>query len=127
MGTKLGPADGFRFARGETVTSASGLKSKLIRPLDFLVVTDHSEYLGLADMINEDDPELLANEYGRRWHKLFKAGGEDGFTAAKEVFFSITRGPRPLGARGAFVARFARRWGVAAVWGRALSELRASA
>ncbi len=55
------------------------------------MVTDHSEYLGLADLIAEDDPELLANEYGRRWHKLFKAGGEDGFTAAKEVFFSITR------------------------------------
>ena len=36
----------YRFAKGETVTSTTGVKAKLKHPLDFLVVTDHAEYLG---------------------------------------------------------------------------------
>ena len=47
LGTKLTPEDAFRFARGEEVVSTSGVPAKLRRPLDFLVVTDHSNYLGL--------------------------------------------------------------------------------
>ncbi len=47
MGTQLTPEDAFRFARGEEVVSTSGVPAKLRRPLDFLVVTDHSNYLGL--------------------------------------------------------------------------------
>ena len=44
MGTRLTPEDAFRFARGEEVVSTTGLPSKLKRPYDFLVVTDHSDY-----------------------------------------------------------------------------------
>ena len=47
-GTKLGLDEAYRFARGETVTSNSGQKAALKRPLDFLVVADHAENLGLA-------------------------------------------------------------------------------
>ena len=43
LGTTLGPEDSFRFARGEEVTSNTGLRAQLIRPLDFLVVSDHAE------------------------------------------------------------------------------------
>ena len=48
VGNTLGPDDAYRFARGETVTSSTGLPARLRRPLDFLVVADHSENLGLA-------------------------------------------------------------------------------
>jgi Protein of unknown function (DUF3604) len=48
------PDEAYRFAKGEVVTSSTGLKAKLARPLDFLVVADHSENLGLA-------PLLMAN------------------------------------------------------------------
>ena len=92
MGGTLGPEDSFRFARGEEVVSSNGTRAKLIRPLDFLVVSDHAEYLGLADLIRLDDPALLATEYGRKWHGMFKEGGQRGLEAASEVFFSITRG-----------------------------------
>ncbi len=43
MGTHLGPEEAYRFARGEEVTSNSGQRVKLSRPLDFLNVSDHAE------------------------------------------------------------------------------------
>ena len=46
-GDRLGPEDSYRFARGEEVVSSSGVPVKLSRPLDFLVVSDHAEGLGL--------------------------------------------------------------------------------
>jgi hypothetical protein len=61
IGNYLGPDEAFRFARGETVTAAMGERARLIRPLDFLVVADHAENLGLAPMIAESNPELLRN------------------------------------------------------------------
>ncbi len=89
MGTKLGPEDSFRFALGKEVVSNTGIRVRLIRPLDFLVVTDHAEYLGLADLIRTSDPELLATQQGKRWYNMFQKGGNEGFKAAAEVFFSI--------------------------------------
>jgi len=65
-GTKLGPEEAYRFARGEEVMSSTGQRSKLSKPLDFLVVSDHAEYLGLADLLNNADPDLLATEVGKR-------------------------------------------------------------
>ncbi|MCZ6491854.1 MAG: DUF3604 domain-containing protein [Acidobacteria bacterium] len=91
MGTKLGPEDSFRFARGEEVISNTGVRARLIRPLDFLAVTDHAEYLGLADLIRTADPDLLATKYGRKWYDMTQKGGDAGFQAAAEVFFSIGR------------------------------------
>ena len=49
FGNTLGPEESFRFARGEEVTAANGVKAQLIRPLDFLVVSDHAAYLGFTD------------------------------------------------------------------------------
>jgi hypothetical protein len=53
VGCTLGPEDAYRFARGESVISSHGLKARLQRPYDFLVVSDHSENLGLATAIAE--------------------------------------------------------------------------
>ncbi|WP_255530398.1 DUF3604 domain-containing protein [Novosphingobium sp. NBM11] len=38
FGNRLGPEEALRFARGEEVTSSTGQKAKLARPLDFLVI-----------------------------------------------------------------------------------------
>ena len=73
-GTKLGPEEALRFARGEEVISNHGLPAKLIPPLDFLVVADHAENLGLAPMIESSDPLMLENEFGKKVHHLVKAG-----------------------------------------------------
>ncbi|MCH8955276.1 DUF3604 domain-containing protein, partial [candidate division KSB1 bacterium] len=55
-GATVGPDEAYRVSRGETITAFSGWKVKLIRPLDFVVVSDHSENLGLADFIRRSDP-----------------------------------------------------------------------
>jgi len=74
VGNFLGPDEAFRFARGEAVTASGGARAKLIRPLDFLVVADHAENLGLAPLIAESDPELLRIPWGKKVHDLVKAG-----------------------------------------------------
>jgi len=81
-GATLGPDVAYRVSRGETVTSQLGWQVKLIRPLDFVVVADHAENLGLADFISRSDPILLANPTGKRWHDMVKAG--DGYDAFLE-------------------------------------------
>lgn len=78
-GATLGPDAAYRVSRGEEVTSHMGWRVKLVRPLDFLVLADHAENLGLADFINRSDPIILANETGKRWHDMVKAG--DGYDA----------------------------------------------
>ena len=61
----LGPAEAHRFARGETVGWSTGVRARLIRPLDLLMVADHAEALGVAPMIERSDPALLEAELGR--------------------------------------------------------------
>jgi hypothetical protein len=80
VGTTLNPDDAYRFARGQTVTSSTGTRARLARPLDFLVVADHAELLGLAPMIARSDPTVLADPVGKKWHDMVKAGnGYDAF------------------------------------------------
>jgi hypothetical protein len=77
FGNTLGPEDSFRFARGEEVTASNGMKAKLIRPLDFLVVSDHAAYLGFTDLIKDADPRLMATEGGKEMVEGYQAGGEE--------------------------------------------------
>jgi hypothetical protein len=81
IGNTLGPEEAYRFARGETVTSSTGLEVQLRRPLDFLVIADHSENLGLAPAIAESNEELLANEWGKEQHDLVKSGPDGALQA----------------------------------------------
>lgn len=73
-GAIVGPEEAYRLARGEQITSNTGLPVKLQRPLDFLVIADHAENLGLAPMIARSDPALLANAWGKEVHDLVKSG-----------------------------------------------------
>jgi hypothetical protein len=75
----LSPADAFRFARGETVVANNGRPVKLRRPLDFLLVSDHAEYLGVMAGLKEKDALLLENETARRWEAALSAGDNSPF------------------------------------------------
>ena len=66
VGAIIGPQEAYRFARGEEVSSNHGLRAKLRRPLDFLVIADHAENLGLAPLIAQSDPAVLANPWGKK-------------------------------------------------------------
>jgi hypothetical protein len=70
----LTPDDAFRFARGEEVTALNGMKARLRLPLDFLVVSDHSEFLGVFAQLRANNPDLDKWETGKRWGDWLRAG-----------------------------------------------------
>jgi hypothetical protein len=74
FGCRLGPVEAYRFARGEEVTSSTGQRVRLSRPLDFLVVADHSDFMGLAPDFLGGKPEVLADPTARRWFELIREG-----------------------------------------------------
>jgi hypothetical protein len=84
-GTTLGPEEAFRFARGEEVTSTSGQLVQLSRPLDWMVLTDHSDGMGVVDLIRKGDPEMMADPTLRRWHEMMGRSGEASLAAMMEI------------------------------------------
>lgn len=66
----LSPADAYRFAKGETVTASTGIPARLQRPLDWLVVSDHSDGLGIAPLLSRADPNLLEDPLGAELYAL---------------------------------------------------------
>ena len=93
FGARLLPEDAYRFARGEELTASTGLKVRLSRPLDFLVVADHSDNMGFFPRLFAGEPEMLADETGRRWYDLIQSG--DGVTVAQEVIARFSNGTFP--------------------------------
>ena len=87
LGVTLDVEDAYRFARGEQVTATSGQPARLARPLDFLVVTDHSDAMGVMDKLLGGDPALLKHAELRDIHDGLRAGGD----AALEAFDVIRR------------------------------------
>ena len=101
IGTTLDVDAGYRFARGEEVLSNTGQPVQLVRPLDFLVITDHAELIGLAPMIRESDSALLSDPWGRKIYDLFNSGPEGRMQAFQMVVRDSVGGENPLGAQGA--------------------------
>ncbi len=90
IGNTLGPDEAYLFAKGGTVTSSMGVETRLVRPLDWLVVSDHAEALGVTPMIERSDPLVLEDPLGKELHDLVKQGTAE---AAGEAFnlFSVTK------------------------------------
>ncbi|NOR35149.1 MAG: DUF3604 domain-containing protein [Woeseiaceae bacterium] len=94
---RIGQEDAFRFARGEEISTTHGLRVKLSRPLDFLVISDHSEMYGLMPQLLSGDPEILATEIGRRWYEELISGDDDRvFTTAMEIVASLAKPDAPI-------------------------------
>ena len=93
----VGQEDAYRFARGEQITTTHGLKARLSRPLDFMVLTDHAEMYGLMPALKKGDPELLRQERGKKWYDALKSGNRDiVFQTAMEIVASLSENQRPL-------------------------------
>ncbi|MGI9201316.1 MAG: DUF3604 domain-containing protein [Woeseiaceae bacterium] len=92
FGVRLTPEDAHRFARGEEVVSSVGVKVKLSRPLDFLVVADHSDNLGFFPALLAGDEDMLNNPQGKKWYDMIQEGGQAGVTAGLEIVFSAAAG-----------------------------------
>ena len=93
FGNRLGVEDAYRFARGEEVKASSGQKAKLSRPLDFLVVADHSDNMGFFPDLFAGKPEILAHPTGKKWFDMVKAG--QGNAAALDIIDQFSRGTFP--------------------------------
>lgn len=98
FGATLNPDQAFRFARGEEVTSSHGLRVRLSRPLDWLVVADHSDGLGAMNEIIAGNPNLMRDPTVRDWNERLRKGGETAMAATMEViesFAGISGKPMP--------------------------------
>ena len=95
FGARLGPSDAYRFAKGEEVISSTGQRAKLSRPLDFLVVADHSDNMGFFPELFAGNPAFLADETGRRWYNMIQEGGQQGVQVAVEVIEGFSQGTFP--------------------------------
>jgi hypothetical protein len=94
-GDRLSPEDAYRFARGEQVVSSSGIPVKLARPLDFLVISDHAEGLGVMYEVYNGNPLFMGDETLQRWNKAMKAGGKAAADATNEVVSGQAQGTPP--------------------------------
>ncbi len=94
VGDKLGPDAAYRFAKGETVTATYGARAKLRRPLDFLLIADHGESMGLAPLLREENPIATQDPLGSQMHAKIKQGDPVG--AYKLYALSRKRGEFPL-------------------------------
>ncbi|KPK65835.1 MAG: hypothetical protein AMS21_03760 [Gemmatimonas sp. SG8_38_2] len=95
LGATLGPEEAYRLARGEEVTSATGLRVKLSRPLDWLVVADHSDAMGAMNEIVAGNPKLLQDPQVRKWHQMILEGGESAYEATMDVIATFSQGKTP--------------------------------
>ena len=93
FGCRLNPRDAYRFARGEQIMASSGQPAKLSRPLDFLVVADHSDNMGFFPDLFAGKPEILADPTGRKWYDMIQAG--KGAEAAIDIISLFSQGKFP--------------------------------
>ncbi|MDJ0994022.1 MAG: DUF3604 domain-containing protein [Dinoroseobacter sp.] len=95
--TRLTQEQAFRFARGEEVTTTHGLRAKLSRPLDWLVVSDHAEMYGLMPQLLAGDAEVLSTDQGRAWYAALTAGDAQlAFDTAMEIVASLSGDEPPI-------------------------------
>lgn len=93
----LGQEEAYRFARGEEVTTTHGLRARLSRPLDWLVISDHAEMYGLMPQLLAGDPNILATDTGKKWYDQLKSGDKDViFNTAMEIVASLQQPDPPF-------------------------------
>ncbi len=84
-GNRFTPEQTYRISRGEEVVSTTGVPFKLARPLDFVVISDHSEGLGLLTQVYEGNPAFASDPTLQRWRTMMRAGGADTVRAMTEI------------------------------------------
>jgi len=90
FGNRLSPREAYRFARGEQVISSTGQAVRLSRPLDWLVVADHSDGMGLFGDLAAGKSELMAFEQSARWMKALEEGGDAAVQASLDLITTFS-------------------------------------
>jgi hypothetical protein len=92
FGARLGLEDAYRFARGEEVMASSGQPVRLSRPLDWLVIADHSDGMGFFNDLAAGNPEILKYDQAKPWYEGLQAGGEASAAAALSLIGTFSQG-----------------------------------
>jgi hypothetical protein len=92
FGNTTGLDTAWRFARGEEVTSATGQPVRLARPLDWMVLTEHSDGMGMIFDLQSGAANVLRSEQGRRWSEALQVGGEASAVAALDLITTFAQG-----------------------------------
>ncbi|MBW0145915.1 DUF3604 domain-containing protein [Marinobacter arenosus] len=92
FGARLGLDEAYRFARGEEVMASSGQPAKLSRPLDWLVIADHSDAMGFFIDLANGKPEVIKFDQGKRWYEELQKGGEASANAALDLIATFSQG-----------------------------------
>ena len=92
FGARLGLDDAYRFARGEQVMASSGQPAKLGRPLDWLVIADHSDGMGFFSDMAAGNPDIIKYEQGKRWYDGLQKGGDASVAAALDLITTFSQG-----------------------------------
>ncbi len=95
FGNRLGLDEAYRFARGEEINATNGGPVRLSRPLDFLVVADHSDNMGFFPDMLSGAPHILKDPKGKDWYERIKAG--EGVGVALELIGLFSQGNFPKG------------------------------
>ncbi|MCK0127206.1 DUF3604 domain-containing protein [Erythrobacter sp. F6033] len=95
FGVRLGPEEALQFARGDTVTATTGAEAKLARPLDFLVIADHSDGLGATRRLYDAPRFLIQDETLLRWHDMMHESPEQSQLAIAELITAAANNTLP--------------------------------
>ena len=94
FGNRLGMDEAYQFARGDEVTSTTGIKTRLQKPLDFLVVADHSDGMGFFPDLMAEKEHVMQFEESKQWKKLIDEG--KGGEAALDIIKKFSQGEFPF-------------------------------
>jgi len=93
FGATLRPEDAYQFARGDEVVSSTGIPVRLSRPLDWLVVADHSDNMGFFLDLKAGKKEILSDPKGGDWYERIQRG--EGAGVAYEMIGLFANGKFP--------------------------------
>lgn len=95
FGARLDLDDAYNFAKGLEVESNTGIPFKLSRPLDWVVIADHSDGMGAMKEIIKGNQRLLQDPQVKKWHQQMRAGGDEAFKATMDVINAFSQGAVP--------------------------------
>ena len=93
FGNRLGLDEAYRFARGDEVVTSTGIRARLSRPLDWLVIADHSDNMGFFPDLNAGAPHILSDPTGKDWYDRIQGG--EGVGVALELIGKFSQGEFP--------------------------------